>query len=125
VDGAWRTLVVQDFQVHGKGVIALLEGCDDREVARKLVGASIAIRRSQLEATAQGEYYWDDLLGLKVITVSGVELGIVDHLLETGANDVLVVVGERECLIPYVRDEVIVSVDLDASEIRVDWDPEF
>lgn len=52
-------------------------------------------------------------------------LGTVDHLFETGANDVLVVVGERERLLPYVWDQVIRGVDLDAGIMRVDWDPDF
>jgi 16S rRNA processing protein RimM len=54
-----------------------------------------------------------------------VDLGLVDHLLETGANDVLVVKGERERLIPYIPEQVVVEVDLEAGSLRVDWDPDF
>ena len=67
----------------------------------------------------------DDLQGLKVVTIKGELLGTVDHLIETGANDVLVVRGERERLIPFVLDQVIVNVDLDKREIQVDWDKDF
>jgi 16S rRNA processing protein RimM len=49
----------------------------------------------------------------------------VDHLIETGANDVLVVRGEREHLVPFVREQVVKSVDLEAGVMRVDWDPDF
>ncbi|WP_303901012.1 ribosome maturation factor RimM [Thiohalomonas denitrificans] len=109
---------------HGKAVVALLEGCDDREEARALIGADIAITREQLPKAGPGEYYWSDLIGLEVVTVGGEQLGRVDHLMETGANDVLVVAGERERLIPFV-DEVIISVDLEGRCLTVDWDPEF
>lgn len=123
--GAWRGVKVEDGRAHGKGVVAKLEGCDDRDAATLLIGAEIAIEREQLEALAPGEYYWTDLIGLKVLTEQGVELGVVDHLFETGANDVLVVRGERERLIPYVRGQVIKAVDLGRGELRVDWDPDF
>ena len=89
------------------------------------MGCEIGIRRDQLPATVSGEYYWHDLLGLKVVTVTGELLGTVDQLIETGANDVLVVGGDRERLIPFVLDKVIVNVDLDKAEIRVDWDKDF
>lgn len=121
----WRETGVRDARRHGKAVIAQLEGYEDRDAARALVGAEIAVRRDQLAEIPEGEYYWADLVGLKVVTVSGTELGVVDHLIETGANDVLVVVGERERLIPFVRGEVIAAVDLERGEMRVDWDPEF
>ena len=74
---------------------------------------------------APGEYYWADLEGLRVVTLDGVELGTVDHLFATGANDVLVVHGARERLLPFVRGTVVVEIDLDARLLRVDWDPEF
>ena len=125
IGGEWRLLEVCDTRRHGKAVIARLEGYEDRDTARELVGAEIAVRRDQLAEINEGEYYWADLVGLKVVTVSGKELGIVNHLIETGANDVLVVAGKRERLIPFIRDEVVVAVDLDRGEIRVDWDPEF
>lgn len=106
-------------------MIARLAGCDNRDQAQVLMGREIGIRRDQLPATVPGEYYWRDLEGLKVTTLTGEPLGIVDHLLETGANDVLVVKAERERLIPFVQGQVIVKVDLDAREIQVDWDKDF
>ena len=71
------------------------------------------------------EYYWADLIGMDVVTVDGVMLGKVDHLFETGANDVLVVQGERERLLPWVLHDFIKAVSLDDKRITVDWDPEF
>jgi 16S rRNA processing protein RimM len=57
--------------------------------------------------------------------VDGTELCRVDHLIETGANDVLVVTGERERLIPYIPEQVIKQIDLEQGRMVVDWDPEF
>jgi 16S rRNA processing protein RimM len=125
LDGSWKSIEVIEGKPHGKGLVAHLAGYDDRDLARKLVGAEIAIERDRLPAAAEGEYYWADLVGLKVITLDGTELGVVDHLLETGANDVLVVQGERERLIPFVQGQYVREVDLETGLIKVDWDPEF
>ena len=72
-----------------------------------------------------GEYFWNDLIGLQVQNLEGEDFGRVDHLLETGANDVLVVKGERERLIPFVMKQVIVEIDLEQGRIRVDWDKDY
>jgi 16S rRNA processing protein RimM len=124
-DNDWRIAPVTEAKTHGKGLVAKFKGCDDRDAAALLTGQEIAITREQLPPTEEGEYYWSDLIGLEVSTVDGVSLGKVDHLLETGANDVLVVKGERERLIPYVMGPIVKAVDLDAGTLQVDWDPEF
>jgi 16S rRNA processing protein RimM len=111
---------------QGKGLVGKLHGCDDREAAARLVGATIQIRRSALPKPKRGEFYWADLEGLDVVTTQGVALGRISHLFSTGANDVLVVRdGERERLIPYVSGQFVLKVDLDAGRVMVDWDPEF
>ncbi|MCP3668705.1 MAG: ribosome maturation factor RimM [Gammaproteobacteria bacterium] len=122
--GVWEKHKVKTGKVHGKGIIVKLAGCNDRDQAASLMGVDIAIRRNQLPAVADNEYYWSDLEGLAVITSNGESLGKVDHLFETGANDVIVVEGKRRRLIPFIE-QVIVSVDLEQSVITVDWDPEF
>ena len=109
---------------HGNGVVVTFDGVTDRDQALALRGATIAVRRAQLPPPAAGQHYWFDLEGLRVETMDGVALGEVSHLLETGANDVLVVRGDRERLLPYVP-AVVREVDLAAGSIRVDWDPEF
>jgi 16S rRNA processing protein RimM len=121
----WKAFEVLDVKCHGKGLVARLAGCGDRDQAAALVGCEIAIRREQLPEPEAGEFYWADLEGLRVTTTTGVDLGRVDHLFETGANDVLVVRGERERLIPYLWGEVVMSVDLDSRQLVVDWDPDF
>jgi 16S rRNA processing protein RimM len=124
-EGQWRPLPVEDARIQGKGLILKLAGCDDRDEAATLLGAEIAVHRAQLATLGPDEYYWTDLEGLRVVTLDDVELGRVERLLETGANDVVVVRGDRERLIPFLRGEVIAQVDLAGGIMRVDWDPEF
>jgi 16S rRNA processing protein RimM len=122
----WRTLAVTGGRAHGKGVVAQLAGYEDRELARELIGADIAVVRAQMEAPGADEYYWTDLIGAAVANRGGVEFGRVDHLLETGANDVLVVRGERgETLIPFVAGRYVLEVDLDRKRILVDWESDW
>lgn len=125
--GQWRSVAVEDGRTQGKGIVAKLDGCDDRDAAVLLQGMQIAISREQLPPAAHGEYYWADLLGLRVLNRDGVELGQVDHLLETGANDVLVVQDSAgvERLIPFVQGQFVLDIDLVAGQMTVDWDPEF
>jgi len=111
---------------QGSLVVAELDGVGDRDLAAELIGANILIRKQQLPKASDGEYYWADLIGLEVRNQEGCKLGKVDHLLETGANDVLVVVdGELERLIPFLQQSTILKIDLDDGLIIVDWDPDF
>tara|TARA_B100000989_G_scaffold292277_1_gene267919 strand:- start:7577 stop:8113 length:537 start_codon:yes stop_codon:yes gene_type:complete len=110
---------------HGKTIIAHLEGVDDRNEAELWVGSDIYIRSDQLPELNEDEYYWSDLIGLKVVSVEGDDFGVIDHLLETGANDVIVVKGDRERLIPYVTGQVVKAVDLKENKMIVDWGADF
>ncbi len=121
----WRLVTLLAGQAQGKGLVAQLDGVDDRDKALALTGCEIGVLRSQLPVLPDGEYYWSDLTGLTVITLEGRELGKVDHFLETGANDVVVVKGDRERWLPWVMDQVIKSIDLKTQIIQVDWDPDF
>ena len=121
----WRSHVLVDGKVHGSGLVAKLADIDDRDQAQALAGVDIAVDRSQLPVLAEDEYYWNDLIGLGVVTRDGKELGRVSGLMQTGTNDVLVVSGERERLIPFIRDQVVLAVDAEARRIEVDWDPDF
>jgi 16S rRNA processing protein RimM len=118
-------VAIAEAHGHGKGLIARLAGCANRDAAAALVGRALAVRREQLPPTAPGEYYWADLIGLRVVTREGVSLGSVAYLFATGANDVLVVQGEQERLLPFIQGEVINAIDLDHGVIHVDWDPAF
>ena len=121
----WETHRVVSGKTQGRGLVAQLEGCEDRDQAQLLVGKEIAIEQSQLPVPGPGEYYWSDLQGLQVITTDQTTLGIVKNLFETGSNDVLVVSGDRERLVPYIPGQVVKDIDLEAGQMIVDWDPEF
>lgn len=126
VEGAeWREAHVDGARVHGKGIVAQFAGCADRDAAALMRGQEIAVRRDQLPAAEDGEYYWVDLVGLRVETLAGVELGQVTEMMATGANDVMVVKGERERLIPFVTGHIVKDVDLAAGVIRVDWETDY
>jgi 16S rRNA processing protein RimM len=110
---------------HGNRLIALLENTESREQAEVLVNQPIAVYRDQFPELPPGEFYWTDLMGLTVRLEDGRELGKIASMLATGANDVMVVSGERERLIPFIRGPYVKQVDLDAGVVTVDWDPEF
>ena len=123
--GAWQPIEIEAGRAHGAGVVLKFVGYDDRDRAATLIQSDIAVRRAQLPPPGPGEYYWSDLAGLRVVTQEGVDLGTVDHVFATGANDVLVVKGERERLLPFVKGQVVIEIDLEQRLLRVDWDPDF
>lgn len=129
-----KTVEIDDSRPHGKGFVAHIKGVDDRDQAARFTGVTIAVEKDQLPALDTEEYYWHQLQGLRVISHwqgQSRDLGRVAQLLETGANDVLVVrpdsdsLDERERLVPYVPERYVRSVDLSAGRIDVEWDPEF
>jgi 16S rRNA processing protein RimM len=120
-----RQVSLQDGRRQGKGILAKLDGCGDRDQARSLIGLDIATRRANLPSIGDGEYYWSDLIGLRVVAADGAPLGIVHQMLDTGANDVMVIHGERERLIPFLVGTVVRRVDVSDGLILVDWDPDF
>ena len=122
---SWRPIKVLESNVHGKLVVAKLEGIPDRSAAEKYKGQLIAVSREEMPKQQEGEYYWSDLIGLSVVNLEGYAFGTVDSLLETGANDVLVVKGESgETLMPFIA-SVIQQVDLKGKYIRVDWQADY
>jgi 16S rRNA processing protein RimM len=123
--GEWKPVEVLQGKPHGKGLVVQLAQCNNREQAAALSGTKIGVYRSQFPDTKANEYYWSDLIGLQVINRDGTVLGIVDHLIETGANDVLVVKGEQEYLVPFISGQVIKEVDIGQQIIRIDWDTDY
>jgi len=120
-EGDWREMKVIAARVQGNTLVAQLAGVESREAAAELRGSEIGVPREQLPAAASGEFYWADLIGLKVVNRAQDELGRVARIVETGANDVLVVKdGAEEILIPFIAD-AIVKVDVAAGVIAVDW----
>jgi len=117
----WRELDVLKSELRGKSVVAQLMGCHDRSVAEQYKGLLVAVQRSKLPKPDEDEYYWSDLIGLEVVTPDGERLGVVDNLLDTGANQVLCVRGaEKEILIPFIA-QVIRQVDMEGKVICADW----
>lgn len=120
-----------DGRKHGKGLVVKLEGIDTPEDARLLSGAEILLNKTELPTLSEGDYYWSQLIGLKVSNLQGQLLGKVSSLLETGANDVLVVKAcqgsfdQQERLIPWLIPNVIRQVNLETAQIDVDWDADF
>ncbi|MDX1802787.1 MAG: ribosome maturation factor RimM [Alcanivorax sp.] len=126
-----QPLALEGFRRQGKGLVVKLAGVDNREAAEQLSGREIVVPASRLPQSGAGDYYWRDLVGLRVRHVNGTDLGRVHAMMETGANDVLVVRGDkdsldrRERLIPWLPDQVVEKVDLAGGELTVDWDPDF
>jgi 16S rRNA processing protein RimM len=121
-DGDQQAVKIAEGKRHGKTIIARIDDVDERDVAAGYVGDDIAVPRERLPDTGRGEFYWADLEGMQVVHSDGRALGKVAYLLATGANDVLVVKGDQELLIPFVHGKYIKDVDLAAGIISVDWE---
>lgn len=134
-NGVWQPLMFEETKRHGKGLVALIDGVEGREQARLYCQCDIAIAATALPELSAEDFYWHQLEGLKVVTIEQggepVLLGKVHQMMETGANDVIVVrrcqgsLDDNERLIPWLPDQVVKSVDLDAAVITVDWPADF
>lgn len=123
---------VEEWRLHSKAIVAKLVGVDDRDQAEAIKNFEISVKAEMLPELAEDEFYWRDLVGMKVLTDKGYDLGVVKELFETGSNDVLLVkanhndgFGKKERMIPYIFDQVIKSIDQVDKTIMVDWDPGF
>jgi len=131
IGGQWKPVEMDQSKVHGKGLIAHFAGYDDPDDAKSLAGLELAVRVADLPDLSPEEFYWHELMGMRVETASGQWLGNVAKLLETGANDVLVVqpckgsLDGRERLIPYLPERVVLKVSREDKCITVDWEPDF
>lgn len=115
-----------DGRKHGKGIVAKFEGYDDRDQAEALVKAQINVAAEELPELPKDEYYWRELVGLKVINMDGQSYGIIDHMMPTVANDVIVAKdGDIERLIPFIQGVYVMKVDLNENLIQVDWPEDF
>ncbi|NOR51641.1 MAG: ribosome maturation factor RimM, partial [Gammaproteobacteria bacterium] len=123
----WTPFELESGRPHSKGIVAKLVGSDDRDQAIELQQRTVAIKREQLAVLDKGEYYWEQLIGLQVSNLEKIAFGSIVKMLETGANDVMVVKEpdsdqEQERLIPYVQGDIIKEIDLEAGTMVVDWD---
>ena len=120
-------LVGVPLKIRGAGtsLAARFPDIEDRDQAALWLGALISVPRSCLPKLNNGDYYWRDLIGLKVKNLQGVTFGVIEEMMATGSNDVMVLSGDRQRLLPYIPGQFVMNVDLAAGEMIVDWDPEF
>lgn len=123
---------IDHWRTHNKGVVAKLVGVETRDEAEAIKNLEISIKAEQLPQLADDEFYWRELVGMKVVTEQGYDLGVVKELFETGANDVMLVkanandaFGQKERMLPYLYDQVIKEVNKESGTITVEWDPGF
>ena len=121
----WQPLKLNHLEMNSKSILTEVDGYTDRDDVARLTNVDIAIKQAQLPDLQSGEYYWHQLVGMRVVNPAGVLLGEVKEILPTGANDVLVVVGETRHLIPYLPGKYVVSIDDAERVITVDWDTDF
>ncbi len=129
--GEEKKVEVEQWRTQGKGWVVKLRGVDDRNASDLLVGWDVCVPSHVLPELPEDDYYWSELIDMRVGTEAGQDLGYVHAMMETGANDVLVVHGDersldrRERLLPWILKEVIKKVDREHRQITVDWDPDF
>lgn len=125
---------IEQIKDHAKGIVAKAYDVSDRNAAEAWKNWEVYLPRSAFPETEDNEYYWVDLMGLSVVNRQGESLGVVDHLIETGAHDVLVLRSEHTenakadatvkddeaCMIPFV-DAYVDQVDKENRTITVDW----
>ncbi len=121
----WEPIKLLGKRIQGPHLVVQLDGCDNSELAKCWTGRKFAISRDELPSADDDEFYWTDLEGLTVRTTSGQTLGQVDHLIEVGSRDVMVILGGEEPIqVPFVMHETVCKVDLEQGEILVEWEPE-
>lgn len=130
--GEVKDVTVLEWRHHNKGLIAKLAEVSDRNAAELVKGTIIIVEAEQLPELPENEFYWRDLEGMSVVSEQGYNMGLVNNLMETGSNDVMVVkantgdaFGKKERLIPFLEQQVIKHIDAEKRLITVDWDPSF
>jgi len=129
--GSDQIAKIEQWRFHSKALVAKLEGVDTREDAELIKNLDISISASQLPEL-ENDFYWKDLIGMRVVTDKGYDLGLIKELFETGSNDVMMVkanpndaFGQKERLLPFIYDQVVLEVNKQGKTITVDWDPAF
>jgi len=141
----WRELNVEAAKIHNDVIVVKLEGINDRDAAFACKTKLVAVPRRALPEPEENEYYWSDLIGLRVRNKQDVDFGTIVDVFETGANDVLVVKSDvppdlvklasekivevknekpQERLLPFIA-AVVLEVNLKAKTMLVDWDEDF
>lgn len=122
----FKVIEIVDSKVQGKNLVVQVADCEDRTKAQTLTNKAISVLRDQLPSLDDEQYYWTDLEGLTVLLANGDELGVINQFLETGANDVMVVLdGKTRHLVPFIMKTVVKEVDMENRKVIIDWDPDF
>jgi len=120
----WHPVILEANKMHSDQPIVKIKDCNTPEAVSLYTNFNIAIPRERLPTAQEGEYYWTDLEGLKVIDKTGKMLGYLESHFSTPANDVMIVTNKdkkTEHFIPYLE-EVVIVVDLKQKTITVNWD---
>ena len=123
-DGAYKVIEMTTGREQSKTIVAHVKGIDSKDQAVQLIGKSLYIDKDQLPQLDDNEHYWHELVGFRVINKDGIDLGVVNYLVDTGSNNVLVIKGDKEHWIPYIE-PYLVSIDKQNRFISVDWDENF
>lgn len=125
LNNEWQPIHLLSVAVQHKAIIAQVEGYPERESVARLTNLDIAVAKEQLADLEPGEFYWHDLIGMKVVNQKGEVFGNVIEIMPTGSNDVLVVQGEKKYLIPYLPGQFVTNINAEQQLITVDWDLDF
>ena len=110
---------IERARTYRRQLIVKFTGVDNPDQAQQLNNESICIKEDSVEDLPEDQYYHFQLLGINVITNKGRQLGTLTEILTTGSNDVYVIMGKEEVLVPAISD-VVVSVDVVLREMIVD-----
>jgi 16S rRNA processing protein RimM len=112
---------VRAVRRHGQSLLLTLEGCQSMSAAEALIGYELCVRQANLPPVGSGEFYHYELVGMTVVTTTGIEIGTVSEVMRVPSNDVCVVrAGRREHLVPLIADVV---KQLDREQRRIVIDP--
>ena len=123
-NGTYKVIEITTGREQSKTIVAHAKGIDNRDQASQLIGKDLYIDKDQLPKLDGDEHYWHELNGFRVINKNGVDLGVVNYLVDTGSNNVIVTKGDKEHWIPYIE-PYLVSIDKQNRVITVDWDENF
>ena len=114
---------IEQGRKQNNKIVVKLEKIDDRNTAESLINSKIQILRSDLPKLSNENYYWSDLVGLSVLNSEETVIGKIESLIETGANDVMVIITlkDERVLVPFVMHEIIKEVNVELNYIKIDW----
>jgi len=122
-NNTWTTIDIEYKKNKKDFFLIKIKNINDRILAKQLTNVNILTEKYNLPILNINEYYWNDLINCRVISIYGDYLGIVDNLIYTGSNDILIVknINKIDILIPFLHETIIKKVDIHNYTITVDW----